>query len=139
MADSALEQIVGSLRTLSSTCFPQRSEVKAVRVVGHTPKPDHYIYEIVLDFLQGSERVNAKIYRAKSGSAASREFAKKESANLRYAYEAAEKRKLRGLPRPIGNFEDIGAVVSTKVNGLPLQSIIMKAALLPDAGNHGLL
>ena len=33
----------------------------------------------------------------------------------------------------------MGAVVSTKVTGLPLQSIIMKAALLPDDGNHHLL
>ena len=43
------------------------------------------------------------------------------------------------MPRPIGDFAELGAVVSTKVNGLPLQSIIMKAALLPDNGNHHLL
>jgi hypothetical protein len=39
----------------------------------------------------------------------------------------------------VGDFTELGAVVSTKVNGLPFQSIIMKAALLPDFGNHGLL
>jgi hypothetical protein len=139
MPDSTLDQIVSTLQTSSSTYFPGRPEAKGVRVVGHTPKPDHYIYEIVLDFPQGSERVNAKIYRAKTGSSGSRELAKKEAQNLQYAYQAAEKRKLGGLPRPLGNFEELGAVVSTKVNGLPLQSIIMKTALLPDAGNHVLL
>ena len=59
--------------------------------------------------------------------------------NLRFAYEAFAKRKLSGVPCPVGDFTEWGAVVSTKINGLPLQSIIMKAALLPDSGNHGLL
>lgn len=43
------------------------------------------------------------------------------------------------MPRPIGDFAALGAVVSTKLLGLPLQSIIMKAALLPGDGNHHLL
>ena len=30
-------------------------------------------------------------------------------------------------------------MVCTKINGLPLQSIVMKAALLPDFGNDGML
>ncbi|MGC2112314.1 MAG: hypothetical protein WA655_22535 [Candidatus Korobacteraceae bacterium] len=139
MPDSTLDQIVSSLQTSSSTYFPGRPEVKSARVVGHTPKPDHYIYEIVLDFPQGSERVNAKIYRSKSGPAASQELATREARNLAYAYQTAEKRKLGGIPRPLGNFEELGAVVSTKVNGLQLQSMIMKTALLADAGNHVLL
>lgn len=136
MADNVLDQIVGNLRSSGSTYFPRRSEVKAVRVVGHTPKPDHYIYEIVLDFAQRSERVNAKIYRGKS---VPQELAKKEGQNLQYAFQAAEKRKLAGVPRPIGDFADLGAVVSTKIHGLPLQNIIMKVALLPQSGNHRLL
>jgi hypothetical protein len=139
MADSVLDEIVSNLRSYGSTCFPQQSEVQAVRVVGHTPKPDHYIYEIVLDFASGSQRVNAKIYRGKSDQGASREVAKKETLNLQCAHSAAEKSKLAGVPRPIGDFADLGAVVSTKVNGLPLQSIIMKSALLPGSGNHELL
>ncbi len=53
MADSVLDEIVSNLRSYGSTYFPQQSEVQAVRVVGHTPKPDHYIYEIVLDFAVG--------------------------------------------------------------------------------------
>jgi hypothetical protein len=136
LADSVLDQIVGNLRSLGSTYFPRHKEVKAVRVVGHTPKPEHYIYEIVLDFAQGNKRVNAKIYRGKGSP---RERAQTEAQNLQYAHQAAEKRKLGGVPRPIGDFADLGAVVSTKVNGLPLQSILMKVALLPDSGNNRLL
>ena len=33
----------------------------------------------------------------------------------------------------------LGAVVTEKINGLPLQSIIMKAALLPGYADHGCL
>lgn len=139
MPDNALDQIVGDLRSSGSTYFPQYSDVKAVRVVGHTPKPDHYTYEIVVDFTDGSERVNAKLYRGKSGSRAHQDQAKQEAQNLHFAHQTASKRKLNGVSGPVGDYAELGAVVSTKVNGLPLQSIIMKAALLPDGGNHALL
>ena len=139
MADSTLDQIVGDLRSSGSRYFPQRAEVKAARVVGHTPKPDRYTYEIVLDFPDGSERVNAKLYRGKAGGRSPQEAALREAQNLHFAHETAQRRSLSGLPRPIGDFAHLGAVVSTKVNGLPLQSIIMKAALLPGDGNHRLL
>lgn len=139
MAESALDLIVSDLRSSGSKYFPQRSEVKAVRVVGHTPKPDHYIYEIVLDFPDGGERVNAKIYRVKNGSRSPQESALREAQNLHFAHDTAQRRTLNGIPRPVGDFANMGAVVSTKVNGLPLQSMIMKSALLPGDGNHNLL
>lgn len=140
MADNVLDQIVDALRNSGTEHFPEHSELKAVRVVGHTPKPDHYTYEIVLDFSDSSERVTAKIYRAtKSGSHAPRELAKSEAEHMQFVYNAFEQRELDGVPRPLGDFWNLGAVVSTKINGLPLQSIIMKAALLPDFGNHGML
>lgn len=139
MADNTLDHIVDELRSSGSKYFPQHSEVKAVRVVGHTPKPDHYTYEIVVDFIDAGERVNAKLYRGKSGSKGPQELAGKEAQNLHFAHQTAEKRDLNGVPRPIGDFAQLGAVVSTKVNGLPLQSIIMKSALLPGDGNHHLL
>jgi hypothetical protein len=139
MADNTLDHIVDDLRSSGSKYFPQHSEVKAVRVVGHTPKPDHYTYEIVVDFIDASERVNAKLYRGKTGAKGPQELAGKEAQNLQFAHQTSEKRNLNGMPRPIGDFAELGAVVSTKVNGLPLQSIIMKAALLPDNGNHHLL
>ncbi len=74
MAENTLEQIVDELRSSGSKYFAQHSDVKAVRVVGHTPKPDHYTYEIVVDFVSGGERVNAKLYRGKAGAKASRSW-----------------------------------------------------------------
>ena len=139
MADSALDQIVNDLKSCGSRYFPQHSEAKTARVVGHTPKPDHYTYEVVLDFPDGSERVNAKLYRGKNGSRSAQEAALRESQNLQFAHETAQRRELTGVPRPIGDYANLGAVVSTKVHGLPLQSIIMKAALLPGDGNNPLL
>lgn len=139
MADNSLEHIVDHLRSSGSAYFPRCPEIKFARVVGHTPKPDHYTYEIVLDLADGSERVNAKIYRGRNNGRNPQELARSETQNLQFAYQIAERRKLRGVPRPIGDFSDLGAVVSTKIHGLPLQSIIMKVALLPDNGNHRLL
>ena len=139
MAESALDHIVEDLRSSGSRYFPQHSELKTLRVVGHTPRPDHYTYEIVLDFDDGNERVNAKIYRGKSASRALQELALREAQHLEFARQAADRKKLGGVPRPIGDFADVGAVVSTKVNGLPLQGIVMKVALLPDCGSPSLL
>ncbi len=140
MADTVLDQIVDTLRASGLEYFPERSELEAVRVVGHTPKPDHYTYEIVMDFGDSTERVTAKMYRpSKCGVQAAHDLAKHELQNLKFADQAAQKRGLQGVPRPLGDFSERGAVVSTKVGGLPLQGIIMKAALLPDFGNHGLL
>jgi len=139
MADNTLDNIVNHLRSSGCAYFPVYSEVKAARVVGHTPKPDHYTYEIVLDFPQGSERINAKIYCGKAGSRTPQELARNETQNLQFAHQTAERRRLKGVPRPLGDFAELGAVVSTKVHGLPLQSIIMKVALLPDGGNPRVL
>ena len=139
MSDSALDQIVDDLRSCGPKYFPQHSDVRMARVVGHTPKPDHYTYEIVLDFPDGSERVNAKIYRGRSNGCTPQESALRESQHLHFAHEITQRRTLTGVPRPIGDYAPLGAVVSTKVNGLPLQSIIMKSALLPGDGNHQLL
>ena len=140
MSDSALDRIVDGLRHSGSGYFPEHPELRDIRVVGHTPKVDYCTYEIVLDFDGSSERVNAKIWRTgKSAPGGPQALARNEAENLRFAYEACAKRKLTGVPCPIGDFMELGAVVSTKINGLPLQSIIMKAALLPDPGNHALL
>ena len=140
MSDVVLDQIVDSLRSSGGGLFPEHSDLKAVRVVGHTPKPDHYTYEIVLDFADGSERVNAKIYRnGKASAQASRDLAKTEMDNLQRISRTCAEHELDGVPRAIGDFSALGAVVCTKTNGLPLQSIVMKAALLPDFGNDGML
>ena len=138
MADNTLDHIVDDLRNSGSKYFPQHSEVKAVRVVGHTPKPDHYTYKSLSTSSTPASALT-RTYRGKSGAKGPQELAGKEAQNLQFAHQTSEKRNLNGMPRPIGDFAELGAVVSTKVNGLPLQSIIMKAALLPDNGNHHLL
>lgn len=134
-----LDQIVEQLRNSGSRYFPQYAAVNSARVVGHTPKPDYCTYEIVLDFPASSQRVNAKIYRSRSGSRSPQELAKDESRNLQFVHQTAERHQLQGVPRPVGEFSELGAVVSTKIQGLPLQSIIMKVALLPDGSHHQLL
>ncbi|HEY3930485.1 MAG TPA: hypothetical protein VGL89_19080, partial [Candidatus Koribacter sp.] len=139
MAESVMDQIVANLRENAVRYFPSRPEPRNVRVVGHTPKSDHYIYDVVIDFSDGSERVAAKIYRAGKNPAQARDAAVRELGNLRYAHEISEKKDLIGVPRPLGDFSQSGAVVAEKLSGLPLQSIVMKAALLPGYADHGLL
>ncbi len=138
MAENVMDQIVAELRSSATEHFPQHSELKNVRIVGHTPKNDHYIYDVVVDFADGSERVAAKVYRAsKCGAQGAREHACVEAANLQRIHALFQKKKLEGVPRPIGDFTELGAVVAEKFNGLPLQSIIMKAALLPGYADRG--
>ena len=140
MAENVMDQIVTELRRSAAQHYPQHAEMKNVRVVGHTPKSDHYIYDIVIDFADGSERLAAKVYRpSKCGQQGARQMARTEAANLESVYTTFQKRKLNGVPRPVGDFTELGAVVAEKFNGLPLQSIIMKAALLPGYADNGAL
>ena len=140
MAENVMDQIVAELRRSATQHYPQHPELKNVRVVGHTPKSDHYIYDIVIDFADASERLAAKVYRAsKCGAQGARQMARTEASNLETVYSIFLKKKLSGVPRPIGDFTELGAVVAEKFNGLPLQSIIMKAALLPGYADNGAL
>jgi hypothetical protein len=140
MADTVMEQIVSELKRAGTEHYPQHGELRNVRVVGHTPKSDHYIYDIVMDFACGSERLAAKVYRgSKCGSQGARGMAYLEAGNLEQVYSVFQKRHLAGVPRPVGDFTELGAVVSEKLSGLPLQSIIMKAALLPGYADRGIL
>ena len=82
MAETVLEQILDDLRSKAVTHYPQRGDFKNLRVVGHTPKNDHFIYDACLDFAEGSERVAIKIYRpGKTGSNA-KAVARHENATL---------------------------------------------------------
>jgi len=140
MAENVMDQIVAALRQDGAKYYPERGELRNVRVVGHTPKTDHYIYDIVIDFPEASERVAAKVYRAgKSGSLSAKGLAEVEAGNLRQVFETFSKKKLSGVPRPIGEFTELGAVVAEKLPGVPMQSIIMKAALLPGYADLGTL
>jgi len=60
MAENVMDQIVAALRQDGARYYPQGGELRNVRVVGHTPKTDHYIYDIVIDFAERSERVEQK-------------------------------------------------------------------------------
>ncbi len=140
MAESVMEQIVSELKRAGGEHYPGHGELRNVRVVGHTPKNDHYIYDIVIDFADSSERLAAKVYRAsKCGPQGARGMARLEAENLRHVHTVFQKKRLNGVPRPVGDFTDLGAVVAEKLSGLPLQSIIMKAALLPGYADRGIL
>ena len=60
MAANVMEQILAELRNEAPALYPERGELRNVRLVGHTPKAQHYIYDVVIDFADGSERVAAK-------------------------------------------------------------------------------
>ncbi len=139
MAESVMDQVVADLRENAARYYPAHSELRNVRVVGHTPKSDHYIYDIVIDFADGSERVASKVYRTTKANGHARELATAELNNLHYVFEVSQKKNLSGVPRPLGNFSQSGVVVAEKLSGLPLQSIVMKAALLPGYADHSLV
>jgi len=140
MPESVMDHIVAELRRSAAAYYPQHNDLRNVRVVGHTPKNDHFIYDIVIDFADGSERLAAKVYRSsKCGAQGAKNMARAETDNIQYLYTLFAKKKLEGVQRPLGDFSDMGTVVTEKPAGMPLQSIIMKAALLPGYADHGLL
>jgi hypothetical protein len=137
MTETILDQILADLRKTATTHYPNRGDLKNVRLVGHTPKGDHMIYDVCVDLGEGSERLAIKIYRAAKCGGNARVIAKQELVNLQYAWQALLRKKQGGVPRPLGDWSELGAVVTEKISGLPLQSIIMKAALLPGFADNG--
>ena len=137
MAETVLDQILVQLRQAATQYHPEHGELKNLRVVGHTPKNDHFIYDVCADFAQGTERLAVKIYRANKCGGNAKALARTETANLQHVQQVLQRKKLGGVPRPLGDFSDYGAIVTDKVSGLPLQSIIMKAALLPGFADNG--
>jgi hypothetical protein len=137
MAETVLEQILVELRLIAGQEFRHRGEVKNLRVVGHTPKSDHFIYDVCVDFADGNEKLAVKIYRANKCGGNAKTVARTENANLQFVQQAVSRKKLNGIPRPLGDFSEHGAVITDKISGLPLQSIIMKAALLPGFADNG--
>ncbi|HWY67324.1 MAG TPA: hypothetical protein VNX88_01605 [Terriglobales bacterium] len=131
MAENVIDQIVADLRQQATTLYPNRGELRNIRVVGHTPKSDHFIYDLVADFANGGERMAVKVYRSGKTPQAARNQATAEYTNLQRVYTAFSENQLPGVPRPRGNFSALGALVSEKIQGVPLQSMMMKAALLP--------
>ena len=60
MSDNGMEQIAAEIRLRGSEWYPQHGEVRAVRIVGRTPKPDHYNYDLVVDFAQRQRAAGRK-------------------------------------------------------------------------------
>jgi hypothetical protein len=137
MPETVLDQVIIRLRESASELYSDRGELKNIRVVGHTPKNDHFIYDASADFVQGSERIAIKIYRANKCGGNAKAVARHENSNLQFVQQAIQRKKLGGVPRLLGDFSEFGAVVTEKIAGLPLQSIIMKAALLPGFADNG--
>ncbi|HEV2964238.1 MAG TPA: hypothetical protein VG649_20590 [Candidatus Angelobacter sp.] len=137
MAETVLDQILAELQHHAAEHYPQSGELKNLRVVGHTPKTDHFIYDVCADFPNSMERLAIKIYRSNKSSGNAKAAAKIENRNLAHIRQLLQRKKLNGLPRLIGDFSEQGAVVTEKISGLPLQSIIMKAALLPGFADNG--
>jgi hypothetical protein len=137
MAETVLDQILSELKQVAAHEYPQRGELKNLRVVGHTPKSDHLIYDVCADFADSSEKLAIKIYRSNKCGGNAKGMANAENSNLQFVHQTALKKKLTGVPRPLGDFSEYAAVVTDKVSGLPLQSIIMKAALLPGFADNG--
>lgn len=138
MAETVLEQILTDLRNNAAKHQSRLGELKNLRVVGHTPKSDHFIYDVSADFAEGSERISVKVYRGGKAAGNARCVARQENANLIYVNQTVlAKKKLEGIPRVLGDYSEFGAVVTDKVAGVPVQSIIMKAALLPGFADNG--
>jgi len=137
MPETVLDQVIIRLRESAPELYPERGELRNIRVVGHTPKNDHFIYDACADFAQGSERIAIKVYRAGKCGGNTKAMARQENGNLQLVQQALQKKKLGGVPRLLGDFSEFGAVVTEKIPGLPLQSIIMKAALLPGFADNG--
>lgn len=137
MPDTVLDQVISRLREGAPELYPDHGELKNIRVVGHTPKNDHFIYDASADFAEGSERIAIKIYRANKCGGNAKAVARHENGHLYFVQQAIQKRKVDGVPRLLGDFSEFGAVVTEKIAGLPVQSIIMKAALLPGFADNG--
>lgn len=137
MAETVLDQILVELRHAAAQQYPQRGELKNLRVVGHTPKSDHFIYDVCADFAEGSEKLAVKMYRANKCGGNAKAVARAENGNLEFVQQTLHRKKLDGVPQLLGDFSDHGAVVTNKISGLPLQSIVMKAALLPGFADNG--
>ncbi|MGC2696725.1 MAG: hypothetical protein WA738_13145 [Candidatus Angelobacter sp.] len=138
MAETVLEQILADLRNNATAHYPRRGELKNLRVVGHTPKSDHFIYDVSAEFDQGIERIAIKVYRPGKAGGHAKIVARQENANLQYVNQTMlAKKKLDGIPRVLGDYSEFGSVATDKVAGVPVQSIIMKAALLPGFADNG--
>src|SRR5579883_1453835 len=131
MAENLIAQLVDEIRFVMPRSYPANGSLRNLRVVGHTPKTDHYVYDLVADFDHASTRLAAKVYRQSKGNGSAKQLAHNEYQTMETVYRQFVGQPLPGLARPLADFSRHAAVVIEKPSGLPLQSMIMKAALLP--------
>lgn len=131
MAENLIAQLVDEIRFAVPRFYPANGALRNIRIVGHTPKTDHYVYDLVADFDHTSTRLAAKVYRQTKGNGSARQLARNEYQTMETVCRQFAGPQLPGLARPLADFSRHGAVVIEKPSGLPLQSMIMKAALLP--------
>ena len=98
MAETVLDHILIELRQIAAHEYSGRGELKNLRVVGHTPKNDHFIYDVCADLADGSEKLAVKVYRSNKCGGNAKAVAKTENANLQYIQQAVLKKKLSGIP-----------------------------------------
>ena len=63
-------------------------------MVGHTPKNDHFIYDVNAEFARGNERIAVKAYRASKCGGNAKAIARQETANLQFVQQALSRKKL---------------------------------------------
>jgi len=139
-SENGIEAVAVEIGSAAPEWYPGKGEARAVRLVGRTPRGSHQVYELVIEFDEEPERVSVKLYRpGRNRAAEAKRIAEVESANLRKMWGVAQSHQLEGIPRPLGDFSARGALVSEKLAGVVLQSMILKAALLPGYAGRGLL
>lgn len=140
MAENGIDAIAMEIRKSAAEWYPWQGEASGVRVVSRTPRNGHYVYEVAVEFDQHAERVAVKLYRGgKSAAGDARRMAAAEYSHLCKLWETAREQGVEGIPRPLGDFSSRGAVVNEKLVGVPLQSMILKAALIPGYAEVGQL
>jgi len=132
MAEKIIEHVIADLREIMGTRYPHRGELGKLRLLRHTPKKDYIAYDLCADFGDGTERLVAKVYRPDRCRGIAKSIAQIETANLQHVHRIIRSKKLSGVPCLLGNFSEQCVVVTSKICGLPLQPMIMKAALLPE-------
>jgi len=117
MAENVIDQIVAQLRQSATRDYPGHGELRAVRRWWGTHRSRTTTFTTSWwTFAEVSERIAAKVYRpSKCGANGARNLARTEAENLdRVCFVCSKKKGLNGVPRPLGDFTDLGAVVAEK-------------------------
>src|SRR5260221_12281300 len=105
MAETVLEQILVDVRNNAAKHYPEHGELTNLRVVGHTPKNDHFIYDASMEFADGSERIAIKIYRPGKCGGNAKGVARQGNANPEDVNQTIlTRRKVDRIPLRLGDY-----------------------------------